>query len=564
VHVFLNGAVSTRRIAASVAILIGATLVATGLLGGAQPASAQQGFGNFFGYQSPTRPKRRKARRRQRSAPENRTAEKKQETPETSGAVYAVISIGDQHISIYDSTGRIAQSSVSTGMRGHRTPTGVFSVIGKERYHYSNLYGSAPMPWMQRITWSGVAMHAGHVPGYPASHGCIRLPYSFAPRMWRMTDMGARVIVAPRDTTPAAISHDFLPTPRMQPAAATTAAGSQEAANTPAAHVELASMSAPAHVAMTAPDGSDEAEADDAEASAKLLNPIAYAAVLKKRAKADKATAEQTEKDALKAAQDAGAEARQAVKDVREAETELAAAEAQVAELESQTSAADADESAEDDKRAEELANTRTAAQSELIRARAALEEARRREGAKTPAAFAAVQAWKDAVAATKAAMAALKEADRRSEPVSVFISKKEGRIFIRQDWKEVYEAPVTIRDPDRPLGTHVYIAVAAEPDGSAMRWSAVSMPPKPATEKGRKSSKKSSKNGPIEPPVQKNADASSLPETAAGALDRIELPPGARERISELLWTGASLIVSDHGRSHEMGEYTDFIILTR
>jgi hypothetical protein len=151
-----------------------------------------------------------------------------------------------------------------------------------------------------------------------------------------------------------------------------------------------------------------------------------------------------------------------------------------------------------------------------------------------------------------------LKEADRRSQPVSVFVSKKEGRVFIRQDWKEVYEAPVTIRDPDRALGTHVFIALEAQPDGSAMRWSAISVPPEPAADEAPRKRSKNKSEEPVPPPVV------LAPETAAGALDRIELPPEARNRIAELLWTGASLIVSDHARSYEMGEYTDFIVLTR
>jgi hypothetical protein len=139
---------------------------------------------------------------------------------------------------------------------------------------------------------------------------------------------------------------------------------------------------------------------------------------------------------------------------------------------------------------------------------------------------------------------------------VSVFISRKEGRIFIRQDWKEVWEAPVTIRDPDRPLGTHVYTAVEAAPDGSSMRWTAMSMPPEQQSAEGRNSRTK-------DKPAQSVAPAAA-PETAAGALDRIELPEGARERIAELLWSGGSLIVSDHPRSGEMSEYSDFIVLTR
>jgi lipoprotein-anchoring transpeptidase ErfK/SrfK len=567
VHGFLHRATALRRIAAGAVGLIAAGMVMAGLFGAAQPAAAQQGFGNFFGYQTQPRPKRRSARRSRQPSDEQQTteksadkkADKKKDAKEAkeaapSGPVYLVISLGDQHVSVYDSTGRIARSRISTGMPGHPTPIGVFSVIGKERWHHSNIYSGAPMPWMQRITWSGVAMHAGVVPGYPASHGCIRLPYSFAPQLWGMTKMGARVVVSRRDTIPFEISHASLPLPKMQPAPATLP-GTQQASQAADAPVELASMGTPAHVPMTTSAVSGEAGAN-ATVPAKTLDPMAYAAALKQHATARKAVADRAAKDALDAAQAAGAEARQAVDDLRKAEADVKAAEARIAELDTQSDPTKGNEGS-DAASAEAAATARTAAQSELVRARAALDEARAREAVKTPAAFAAVQVWKEAVAAREAAEETLREADRRSEPVSVLISKKEGRVFIRQDWKEVYEAPVSIRDPDRPLGTHVFIAVEAKPDGSAVRWSAISVPSQPASEEG---SRRRSKNRSEEPTSQQAA----TPETAAGALDRIELPPEARERIAELLWTGASLIVSDHARSDEMDQDTDFIVLTR
>ena len=95
-------------------------------------------------------------------------------------------------------------------MKGHSTPMGVFSIIQKHKLHHSNIYSGAPMPFMQRITWSGVAMHAGVLPGYPASHGCIRMPMAFAVKMWNWTKMGARVIVTPGEMTPASFSHPLL------------------------------------------------------------------------------------------------------------------------------------------------------------------------------------------------------------------------------------------------------------------------------------------------------------------------------------------------------------------
>src|SRR5882757_9702460 len=112
------------------------------------------------------------------------------------GPLQIIISVRQQRLTLYANGQPIAHSPVSTGVPGHPTPMGVFSVIEKQIYHESNLYSSAPMPYMQRITWSGVAMHQGVVPGHPASHGCIRLPRDFAQRLWRISKVGARVIIA--------------------------------------------------------------------------------------------------------------------------------------------------------------------------------------------------------------------------------------------------------------------------------------------------------------------------------------------------------------------------------
>src|SRR5580698_6282314 len=97
------------------------------------------------------------------------------------------------------------------------TPTGVFSVIQKEKLHHSNIYSGAPMPYMQRITWSGIAIHAGVLPGYPASHGCIRMPMAFALKMWGWTKMGARVVVVPGELSPASFSHPLLVAQKVVP-----------------------------------------------------------------------------------------------------------------------------------------------------------------------------------------------------------------------------------------------------------------------------------------------------------------------------------------------------------
>src|ERR1700709_366864 len=102
-------------------------------------------------------------------------------------------------------------------MKGHPTPMGVFSIIQKHKFHHSNIYSGAPMPYMQRITWSGVALHAGVLPGYPASHGCIRMPMGFAVKMWNWTKMGARVVVTPGEIAPSNFSHRVLPSLKVAP-----------------------------------------------------------------------------------------------------------------------------------------------------------------------------------------------------------------------------------------------------------------------------------------------------------------------------------------------------------
>jgi peptidoglycan hydrolase-like protein with peptidoglycan-binding domain len=129
-----------------------------------------------------------------------------------------VVSLGSQKVYIYRGTTLVTSSRVSSGMRGYATKAGVFSILEKKRRHFSNLYAGAPMPWMQRLTWSGTALHAGVVPGYPASHGCVRLPYSFAPKLFEMTNVGEHVVVARGNAAPKLIEHAALFQPLPPPA----------------------------------------------------------------------------------------------------------------------------------------------------------------------------------------------------------------------------------------------------------------------------------------------------------------------------------------------------------
>ena len=110
-------------------------------------------------------------------------------------AVSIVVSLGAQQAYVYRGARLIGVSTISTGSAGRETPTGEFTILQKKTFHRSNLYSNAPMPYMQRLTWDGIALHAGHLPGYPASHGCIRLPKAFARQLYALTDMGGTVSV---------------------------------------------------------------------------------------------------------------------------------------------------------------------------------------------------------------------------------------------------------------------------------------------------------------------------------------------------------------------------------
>src|SRR6202045_933315 len=195
-----------------------AILTAAGAIGVASQAEGAifywQNSDPGFSQPAPTIPLRRP---RPRLHPAKKAVLGGNEASKPQGPLIISISIIQQKMRIYDANGFFAETPVSTGMPGHSTPMGVFSVIQKHKFHRSNIYSGAPMPYMQRITWSGVAMHAGVLPGRPASHGCIRMPMAFAVKMWNWTRMGARVVITPGEITPASFSHPLLASVRGAP-----------------------------------------------------------------------------------------------------------------------------------------------------------------------------------------------------------------------------------------------------------------------------------------------------------------------------------------------------------
>ncbi len=266
------------------------------------------------------------------------------------------------------------------------------------------------MPYMQRITWSGIALHAGVVPGHPASHGCIRLKNAFAIRLWHLTKRGTRVIIAHDDVQPVEITNPHLFKPKA-------VSGSPEF-QTPKVAGKSISTAAATHGSL-----------------------------------------------------------------VSSAET-LEATNLQVPDS------------------------------------------------------------------------ASARAAPKKIVPISIFVSRKLSRLFVRQGFSPLFDVPVKIEDPEKPLGTHVFTAMEFQNERATIRWTVVSIPEQfPRLSEGATKA--------LEAPATQTALSSPLADKANAALDRIEIPQDTVERISELLTPASSLIISDNGFSHETGKDTDFIVVT-
>jgi hypothetical protein len=363
-------------------------------------------YGSWWGDHAPLRHNHQHRHTKSESAKENQP----QETPK--GPLQIIISIADQRVSLYDNGALVARSSVSTGVRHHPTPLGVFSVIEKERWHRSNIYSGAPMPYMQRITWSGIALHAGASPGYPASHGCIRLTNDFAIRLWHLTKRGTRVIIARQNVVPVEIANLHLFVSKLK-----TASGSAE------------------NRAIAVGDGNKTAAATQAP----LMSNV----------------------------------------------------------------------------------DTQVIADSQV------------------------------------AGSAPSGATPQKVIPISVFVSRKLSRLYVRQGLRPLFDVPVEIQKPEEPLGTYVFTVMEPENEGSAVRWNVVSI-----SEQSTSTDSTKERKAPKQQIVQ-SASSAPLSDQANTALDRIEIPQDAIQQISELLTPGSSLIISDYGISSETGPDTNFIVLT-
>ena len=299
--------------------------------------------------------------------------------------------------------------------------------------------------------------------------------------------------------------------------------------------------------AKAAADAKSQAEAKVAEAETALS---AARSVEKERS-----AALNSERDAMEAK---AKEVRDAAASVRKAETGLAGAKDLL-----ETSDRRAKRLAGEEEVLKAASEAKAQAGVKLAEAEAAHSAAQRVKTEKDQAAASAMKVYKDADYTRKAAADAAKSWERRLAPLSIFISRKTQRLYIRQGHIRVFDVPVTIREPGKPLGTHVYMAMpqkGAQDSQSALRWLVLSIPDA-STDTGDEPRRQRRRHN----EADAQAQAPAVPAASASeALDRIEVAPEVREKISEMLWTGSSLIVSDKPMSGETGEYTDFVILTR
>lgn len=373
------------------------------------------------------------------------------------------VSKAEQTMTVYDGNTLIATSKVSTGKAGHETPSGIFSVLQKRKYHESNIYSDAPMPFMQRLTWSGIALHEGRVPDYPASHGCVRLPKGFAKTLFGRTQTGVHVVISEATVQPRSIVH---PTLFSRPALPGTPGLAPQLLSDTAPPPHPAAAKEPVEVAMNTPSPSQD-----------LKPRPALRMLITRRSKQDE------------------------IRDVQEMLRELGF----------------------DVGKADGVLGPQT---------RAALENYR--EAHLVPNASDPL---------SDALLESLYHISGKAEAPA-------GKLVVRQDHSEILQADVTIKEPGRPLGTHLFFASAEDQPNATLAWQTVTLT-------NTLTKRQASRLGITAP-----QEAPSV--TSEDALARIEIPQDVRERIETMLGDGSSLTVTDDYYSAETGKGTDFITLVR
>lgn len=569
--------------------LFAAALIPAFTFTGAEPVQAQF----FFDYGNYNRPAVVKKPKVRRSRPieaeyDHSLIERGNKTPvsvserQPDGPLVITVSLRRQRVSVWDKSGLMMEAPISSGKLGTPTPTGVYSILQKNRVHYSNLYDSAPMPNMQRITWSGVALHAGALPGYPASHGCIRLPHGFSRRLFDVTQMGTRVIVSYDPVQPVMFDHPQLFAAYPEDAGSlhalvpgeTRVADASDAAPSGSPSQIGSVMGVSTALASQAPPQLEAIEALRAELKAEK-DRLAAAVVAAQEGKAT-AVASATEitkrletrklavRDGRVEVNRLTAEARKTEQALRSANQKLAAFSKSLLQKTAFTPG-DVEQATQEEDHLEKTAldlidavDAAVAAKAKAVEALAAAEKALAdADKERVEAANSVREANAKLAAALEAQDAAKRREAKRKEPVHVFISRKTQKVYVRQGYEPILEAPVTIERPDEPMGTHVFTALAVDPRTAKVSWSVASVPTASALNKTKMSKT---------PTLEALRESASLrqSQTADAALQRVGLSSDVRLRIEDVMKTGSSLIISDNGLSNETGKYTDFIVPVR
>lgn len=374
-----------------------------------------------------------------------------------------VVSRDRQSLVVYRGSEVVATSNVSTGKPGHATPTGIFTILEKRVYHESNLYDSAPMPFMQRITWSGVALHESkHVPRRPASHGCVRLPSGFAKTLYGMTEPGVPVVIADEPLIPASVSHPNLFRP-ANPAANGTLLSDASLRLQP-----ISDFLSPTEVAL------NESSVAPAPVAARERSDQGLRILITRRGLND---------------------------EIRDIQAMLNSLGFDAGEPDGRT-------------------------------------------GRATTAAINAFKLTRDlpvrGALLTEATVDAIYAAAGRAKPPA-------AQLFVRQNFKPLFDAPIGLRNPEIALGTRFLQLTTAHAGLGTAEWFGFTMPDllSDATRK------RLGITGP----------AGSLAET----LDRLDIPAELREKIEADLAPGTTITITDGGLGTETGaEGTYFITLTR
>jgi lipoprotein-anchoring transpeptidase ErfK/SrfK len=355
------------------------------------------------------------------AAGEVRRAQTREEVAPRRGGepIMAIVSIKSQQVTLYDVDGWMLRAPVSTGANEYETPAGIFAIVQKKKDHRSNMYDDAWMPHMQRITWNGIALHGGPLPGYAASHGCVRLPFGFADRLFDRTRIGMRVIIAPNDASPVPFSHPALLVPNPEALAA--------------AAVRAEPLAREAAEAARADDEAKRAATIAAREAATLTASLRKLELSKRRAEAELASAD----NALTGAR------------TDQAKMQIEGLKRRAAELGKQLDAVSAE------------------AKQRLDVSNSAMDAAKATE----------IKKADTARAADEANLSLEPVSIYISRATQKLYVRRATRKPVR-DGGEVFDAsievPVKIRNPGQPIGTHVFTAMAR--DGAGLRWSAVTI----------------------------------------------------------------------------------------